>query len=81
MIIDSTPSRIRLQVGQKTVTIHGEAAGLGVSGKPYFVVYSNSIKHWDPPHESDVISEESKNSILQTLLKDSKESNFPVEIE
>lgn len=40
-----------------------------LSGSPRRVIYSRSIKGWLPPHDSEAISDEKRNQIIQKVCK------------
>lgn len=80
MIIEITRSYIKMQVGDRTVTIEGEAHIPG-HGSPDFVVYENSIRKWDPPNEKIEIDEISKKKILKLLKSEMKRKNMSFEVE
>ena len=80
MIIEITRSYIRMQVGDRTVTIEGEAYIPG-HGSPDFVVYENSIRKWDPPNEKIEIDEISKKKILNLLKNEMKRKKMSLEVE
>ncbi len=80
MIIEITRSYIRMQVGDKTVTIEGEAYIPG-HGSPDFVVYESSIRKWDPPNEKIEIDKSSKKKILKLLKSEMKRKNISFEVE
>lgn len=44
---------IRLKIGDKVVTVMGEAL-LPSEDSPDYVIYSDSIQNWDSPHENEI---------------------------
>jgi len=67
-------------VGDKTVTIEGEAYAPGY-GSPSFVAYVNSIRNWDPPENAIEIDATMKAEILRLLKHGMYERNLTVELE
>ena len=80
MIIEMQRGKVRLKLGDKTVTIGGEAYLPG-HGSPDFVAYSNSIEYWDPPHKNLKISDTERLQILELLKTCMAEKNLSLEIE
>lgn len=62
-----------LEIGEKTVTIYGEALRPDEKDEPSFVVFSKSFTNWDKPFEKKVISEEEKKEILQMVVDEMRE--------
>ena len=79
MILEITRGHIKLKIQDKHVTILGEALLPGY-GSPDFIVYTNSIEHWDD-NQNTKISPEEKDLILQVLKEDTKERNLAIELE
>jgi hypothetical protein len=79
MIISVGRGRIRMQLGNRIVAVEGEAH-LPVPGSPGFVVYTNSIKHWELPAGA-VVSAEEKQQIITELIRCAKERDMRVKIE
>ncbi len=80
MITEITRSHIRIRVGDRTVTIQGEAYLPGY-GSPDFVIYENSIRHWDPPNENIEIDEITRKEILELLGKGLEKKKLTFEVE
>jgi len=80
MIIEVTPSHVRLQFGDKTVTVEGEGYARGY-GSPDFVVYKNSIQEWDPPYKGEKIDDYTRDYILTQLKAGMEERGIVIEIE
>jgi hypothetical protein len=79
MILEVTRGHIKLKYKDRIITILGEALLPGY-GSPDFVVYSNSITHWDD--DSNIpIDRDQKEKILDLLKKDANERNLSIEIE
>ncbi len=79
MIREIARGHIILETDEGVVRILGEALLPG-HGSPDFVVYENSIKEWLEP-EKAIISSESKQAIIEQLVKDAKEKKLTIEIE
>jgi len=79
MIIEVTRGHIKLKYKDRIITILGEALLPGY-GSPDFVVYSNSITHWDDD-PSTPIDHDQKENILELLKKEANERNLSIEIE
>jgi hypothetical protein len=79
MIKEITRSQIRLQLGDKTVTIEGEGYARGY-GSPDFVVYKNSIQRWDPPFDGQLIDEHTKDEIIATVTSEMLMKGMTIEI-
>lgn len=80
LIVNLTRGHIVLKVDEKTVIIYGEGLLRGFHS-PDFVVFANSIKHWDAPHDRDEISIEEKREILDFLTEEFARRNMRIEIE
>lgn len=75
MIIEITRGHIRLQIDNKVVTVRGEAL-LSGNDLPAYVVYSDSIQNWDPPHENVIIDHHLKNKIIEILKTEIANKNI-----
>ena len=81
MILEISRGRVRAQIGVKTATVEGEGYLKG-HGSPDFVLYRNSIRTWDPPHDPDVIDDATRESILSTIKAEMQsEKGMTVEVE
>jgi hypothetical protein len=80
MITEITRSHVRLQFGNKTVTIEGEGYARGY-GSPDFVVYKKSIQRWDSPFDGLPIDEKTRDQILDDLKTKMSEKRMTIEIE
>lgn len=56
MILEISRGYLKIQVANKVATIQGEMFFPG-GDKLRFVLYRNSLKHWDSPHENQVLTE------------------------
>jgi hypothetical protein len=80
MITEITRSHIRVQVGDKALTIEGEGFARGY-GSPDFVIYRNSIQRWDPPFDDMLIDEQTKDKMLCELKEEMSVKGMTIEIE
>jgi hypothetical protein len=79
-IIRITKGTIKLQVGDRAVTVDGEAYARGY-GNPDFVVYADSIRNWDQPNDRVAIDEKEKKEILDLIKSEMHKRNMTVEVE
>ena len=77
MIIWDTPYRIKVELFNKMVVIQGEA----LAGGQGFILYANTIKHWEPPHENQSINDETRKEIIEHVLKESAKHGYNFEFE
>ena len=70
---------IQVQIGERTVTIEGEALAYS-EGKTAFVIYKDSIQHWDAPNEGP-IDELTKQEILRDVISELEQKGVRVEVE
>ncbi|OEF99575.1 hypothetical protein BHF71_08490 [Vulcanibacillus modesticaldus] len=75
MKITGTSSYIEVEIDNKTVKIQGEMI---VNG---FVAYSDTIIHWEPPHEHLTIDSATKDRIIKKITEYSKKTNFKIVFE
>jgi len=80
MIISMARGNIELEFEGKLIVIECEAYLPGY-GSPDFVIYSNSIQNWEPPHESEQITDEERKRILEALQLELKQKDVSFEIE
>lgn len=81
MILSVTKGSVQMKIGERTLTIGGEAL-LPMPGEPDYVVSLYDITCWDPPFESIEISTEEKKKILNIFVDEMlKERKMVVEIE
>lgn len=65
-ILEITRGHLKIEFDSKTTTIFGE----GLLDNPTsinYIVYSNSLINWDPPHDNETIDDASKIKILDEL--------------
>lgn len=81
-ILEIHRGHVKVQVGEKTLTVYGEALmRIEGAGDIDFVLYSNTVKNWDAPAEAEKISEANKSKILDFIKKDFAARNNKLEIE
>jgi hypothetical protein len=80
MITEITRGHVRMQFGNRTVTVEGEGYARGY-GSPDFVVYKDSIQRWDPPDENTIIDEHTKDQILALLIEEMAKEGMKIEVE
>jgi hypothetical protein len=80
MITEITRGHIRLQFGNRVVTVQGEGYARGY-GAPDFVVYKNSIQRWDPPYDNTLLDEDTKDQILAVVTAEMAKKGMTIEIE
>ena len=80
MIKRITPSKIIAQFEDKTITIEGEAIPPG-DGSPNYIIYSNSISGWDPPHHGMEFTNADKDLVVAGLKRDLDQRNISFVIE
>jgi len=78
-ILELTRSHVKLRIGDRTVTIEGEAYMPGY-GSPDFVVYMNTLQRWDPP-DGESIREDERTRILEVMRRGFAERNLSYEVE
>ncbi|WP_196594981.1 Imm74 family immunity protein [Pectinatus frisingensis] len=75
MKITGTRSYIKIEFEEKVIKIKGE---LLVGG---FVAYKDSIKNWEPPHESEKIDDLEKQRIIDMVINETKNSHLVITFE
>lgn len=80
MILEMTRGHIKLKVGEKTVTIYGEAM-LPAPGEPDFVCSRNAIKAWDPPDDEEPIDEGMCQKILALIREELAKKKMTLEVD
>lgn len=75
MKITGTRSYIKVGIEDKIVEIKGE---LLVDG---FIAYKDSIKHWEPPYESEKIDDLEKQKIVNMVINETKNSHLVITFE
>ena len=81
-ILEINRGHVKVQVGEKTVTVYGEAL-MRVEGVNDidFVLYSDTVKNWDAPANAEKISAADKKKILDFIKKDFTARKNKLEIE
>ncbi|WP_180727632.1 Imm74 family immunity protein [Paraburkholderia largidicola] len=80
MILDVSRGHIRVKIGNRVVTVQGEMFFPG-NDKLGFVVFSDSIKFWDPPDQTSPVLSSEKNLILDDIRADFDRGGHTLEIE
>jgi hypothetical protein len=50
-------------------------------GLPDFVVYKNSIHHWEPPHDGDTLDEATRHRIIEIVRAEMTKRRMTIEVE
>ena len=79
MITKMSPGYLRVQMGERTVTIEGEGL-VRMEGQPDYVIYKDSIRQWDSPHV-EPIDEVTKQQILHDVVLELEEQGVKVAVE
>jgi len=79
-IVEWTRGHITVEIGERRLTIEGEGH-LEAPGSPGFLIYANSIRRWDPPHDSEPLDVAQKKEILSAVLRelDARGQHYTVE--
>jgi hypothetical protein len=80
MILDVSRGYIRVKIADRVATVQGEMFFPG-NDKLGFVVYSDSIKFWDPPDQASTISSSERKLILDDIRADFDRGGHTLEIE
>ncbi len=80
MLLELDRWKIRLKIGEKTVTIRGEAL-LPAPGEADFVVGRNQPLTWEPPHDTDPIDEVMRHKILDMAREELAKRKMTLEVE
>ena len=79
MITKMSQGYVRVQVGERAVTIEGEGL-VHMEGQPDYVIYKDSIRQWDPP-DSKPIDETMKQQILCGVVSELEQQGVKVAVE
>lgn len=71
--IKGTRSAIEVEIDNKQIIITGE-----LTTTPVFYADINSIKHWKPPYENEIITATERNEIIQAIERESKNKKVPI---
>jgi hypothetical protein len=66
---------LRYCEGPKCVTIDSEV----LTGSSGLAVYGRSIRHWDPPHDAEVIDDATRDAILENVRRAFRFRGFEIE--
>ncbi|MHA6897176.1 Imm74 family immunity protein [Ralstonia pseudosolanacearum] len=80
MILDVSRGQIKVKIIDRVVTVQGEMFFPG-NDKLGFVVYSDTIKFWDPPDQALPISPAEKQLILEDIRADFAKGGHTLEVE
>ena len=80
MLLELDRWKIRLKIGEKVVTISGEAL-LPAPGEPDFVVGRNEPLAWEPPHDTEPIDEVTRQQIFDLAREELAKRKMTLEIE
>lgn len=75
MKITGTSSYVKIEYNGKTVKASGEMI---VGG---FVAFKNTMKAWEPPHESDEFNNDILEDIIQAVIEYCMNQDFKVKFE
>ena len=62
-ITEATRGHIRVQRGERTITVWGEMLAKS-PGLPDYQIYSDLIKSWDTPHDAELLTPDEIESVL-----------------
>lgn len=80
MILEISRGYLKIQVANKVATIQGEMFFPG-GGKLGFVLYRNSLKHWDLPHENQVLTEEEVQMVIDEIEAEFSRKGHMLDVE
>lgn len=66
-IIRTTPSSIKVKVGDRVAKLAGESFARGY-GSPDFIIDSSSLKHWEEPLEDIPVSDLERREIIEFAI-------------
>ncbi len=75
MKITGTRSYIQIEIDGKVVKVEGEML---IGG---FVAEKDSMKHWEPPYEKELLSEKEKQDIIEQVTEMTKGSHMVITFE
>ncbi len=65
-IVEWTRGHITVEVGDRRLKIQGE----GHPGPTGFLIYADTIRGWEPPHDGEPLDTAQKKEILDALLRE-----------
>ena len=80
MIVNITRGHIKIEINNRVAIVQGEMF-FPEDNKLGFVVYSDTIRFWEKPHESIPISNTEKQLILNDIAADFSKEGHTLEIE
>jgi len=66
-IIRTTPSSIKVRVGDRVAKLTGESFARGY-GSPDFIISSSSLEHWEAPLEDIPVTDLERRQIIEFAL-------------
>jgi hypothetical protein len=79
-IIDITRDHILIQKGDRIAKAQGEMF-FPTEGKVGFVVYADSLRHWEPPHHAQAITADELAQLIKAVQQDFELGGHALEIE
>jgi hypothetical protein len=61
-VTEATRGHITVREGDRTVTVYGEMLKW-----PEYQIYCGAVKAWDPPNESEPLTEQERTAILEEV--------------
>lgn len=80
MILDVSRGHIKVKIMNRVATVQGEMFLPG-NDKLGFVIYSDTIKFWDAPHQAIPISATEKQLILDDIRADFDSGGHTLDVE
>ncbi|QDH58668.1 Imm74 family immunity protein [Pandoraea pnomenusa] len=80
MVVDVSRGHILVKLMDRNVTVHGEMFFPG-GDKLGFVIYSDTIKFWDPPNQNMIVTPEEKQMIIDDIRADFMSGGHTLEVE
>lgn len=80
MILHMSRGSITVAVGNRTITVDGEAL-VPNANEPVFVVFVKSIRKWDVPWHDEKLTELERGKIIQAIAKDMNSKGLNVDFE
>ncbi|CAI1495172.1 Uncharacterised protein [Serratia quinivorans] len=75
MKITGTSSYIKIEIEGRVIKIPGEMV---VGG---FIAYKDSMKQWEPPHDTEELTEDMKLYIIGKVIKKTKGTHMVIDFE
>jgi hypothetical protein len=68
MVFDWGRWSFRVRIDDRTITLEGEMMVSGSKPADY-LIFSSSVKSWDPPFENEIIDDRTKQDILKAAVE------------